>query len=97
MFWEASRHGLQLAFQSPLNDTMNMRVPKLEEDINYELGNKLRAFQKAQEWGERIPIGIIYKREIPTFEEQLPALRKGPFVKQQLAPAMVGKLLDEFM
>ena len=73
------------------------RVYKLEQDAGYNSGDKLVAFQKAQEWGDRIPIGIIYNKEFPTFEEQLPALRKGPLVKQQLDPTVVEKLLDEFM
>ena len=47
---------------------------------------KLAAFSKAQEWGERIPIGVIYRKERPTFEKQLPALNKGPLVKQKLYP-----------
>jgi len=73
------------------------RVYKLEQDASYNPGDKLVAFQKAQEWGDRIPIGIIYSKPMPTFEEQLPALRKGPLVKQQLDSSVVGKLLDEFI
>jgi 2-oxoglutarate ferredoxin oxidoreductase subunit beta len=39
----------------------------------------------AYEWGERIPIGIFYRVEgVPTYEEQVPALKAGPLVKQPL-------------
>ena len=54
-------------------------------------------FKKAQEWGDRIPIGVIYHKEFPTFEEQLPALQKGALVKQAIDPTRVEKLLDEFL
>ena len=74
------------------------RVYKLEEEANYDPGDKLAAFSKAQEWGDRIPIGVIYRKERPTFEEQLPALNKGPLVKQKLYPPRhIESLLKEFM
>ena len=73
------------------------RVYKLEDEANYDPGDKLAAFNKAQEWGERIPIGVIYQKELPTFEEQIPALKKGPLVKQEIKPEQVENLLDEFL
>lgn len=73
------------------------RVYKLEEEANYDPSNKAAAFDKAQEWGERIPIGIIYRKELLTFEEQLPALSKGPLVKQKIEPGQVEGLLNEFL
>ncbi len=73
------------------------RVYKLEEESNYDPGDKLAAFAKAQEWGERIPIGIIYQKALLTFEEQLPALSKGPLVRQKIEPGRVEGLLNEFL
>jgi 2-oxoglutarate/2-oxoacid ferredoxin oxidoreductase subunit beta len=73
------------------------RVYKLEDEANYDPSNKLTAYSKAQEWGERIPIGVIYRKELPTFEEQLPALKNGALVKQKIEPSQVEKLLDEFL
>ena len=72
------------------------RVYKLE-DSSYDPGNKLAAFEKALEWGNQIPIGVIYKKERTTFEEQFPALKKGPLVRQTLDPMRVESLLKEFM
>jgi 2-oxoglutarate ferredoxin oxidoreductase subunit beta len=72
------------------------RVYKLDE-TDYDPSNKPAAFEKAQEWGARIPIGVIYKKERPTFEEQIPALRKGPLVRQKIEPTKVEKLLEEFI
>jgi len=45
--------------------------------------NRRLAFERALEWGEKIPIGIIYKNHRPAFEEFVPALKNGPLVKQR--------------
>lgn len=75
------------------------RVYKLEEASGYDNSNRIKAFEKAQEWGERIPIGVIYQREGPVFEESLPALARGPLVRQEVAPdrQKLERLLDEFL
>ena len=78
-------------------DWYRERVYKLEGESDYDAGDKLAAFAKAQEWGDRIPIGVIYKEERPTYEEQIPALNKGPLVKQKIEPGRIEKLLDEFL
>jgi 2-oxoglutarate ferredoxin oxidoreductase subunit beta len=44
------------------------RVYHIEPDYNPE--DRVQAFQKALEWGERIPIGVIYRNHRPTFEEK---------------------------
>ncbi len=72
------------------------RVYKLEGNDGYDPGDKKAALEKAQEWGERIPIGIIYRKELPIYEEELPALSKGPLVRQVINPARVEKLFGEF-
>ncbi len=58
---------------------------------------KALALAKAQEWGGRIPIGVIYRKELPTFEEQLPALSKGLLVRQRIEPGQIAGLLGEFL
>lgn len=72
------------------------RVYKLEEN-GYDPGDKMAAFEKAQEWDDRIPIGVIYREEKATYEERLPALRRGPLVRRELDPMQARKLLDEFL
>jgi 2-oxoglutarate ferredoxin oxidoreductase subunit beta len=73
------------------------RVYKLEDEHDYDPYDKVIAFKKALEWGDKIPIGIIYRREMPTFEEMLPGLSKGPLAAHKLKPGIVGPLLDEFI
>jgi len=72
------------------------RVYKLEDE-RYDPGDKKAALERALEWGDRIPIGIIYQVKSLTYEEQLPPLSKGPLVTQVIDPARVEKVLAEFM
>ncbi len=71
------------------------RVYKLEDE-SHDPGDKMAALAKAQEWGDQIPIGLIYKNERPVYEEQLPALKKMALVKQNIDPLQFEALLDEF-
>jgi len=66
-------------------DWYRSRTYKLDEEDDYDNGNRQQAWTKAQEWGERIPIGVIFEdTERPTYEEQVSALKKGPLVQQEL-------------
>ncbi len=70
------------------------RVYKLEND--YDPSDRTRAFEKALEWGDRIPIGIIYKSEMPTFEEQIPVIREKALVEQDFH-FNIRKLIEKFL
>ena len=73
------------------------RVYKLEDEDDYDPSDRKAALDKAQEWGQRIPIGVIYQRELPTYEGQLPALKKGPLVRQRIDPRQADRLFKEFL
>ena len=73
------------------------RVYKLDYEKGYNPFNKMAALEKAMEWGDRIPTGIFYRQERPTFEEQFPVLASGTLVEQEINPGSVEKLLDEFL
>ncbi len=61
------------------------RTYKLEEEAGYDPTDRNHVWAKAQEWGDRIPIGILYQStERPTYEEQVSALKNGPLVHQPL-------------
>jgi 2-oxoglutarate ferredoxin oxidoreductase subunit beta len=61
------------------------RVYKLDEEEGYDPSDRAAAWEKAHEWGERIPIGIFYRdASVPSYEEQVPALQAGPLVEQPL-------------
>jgi 2-oxoglutarate ferredoxin oxidoreductase subunit beta len=62
----------------------NERIYKLEDEEGYDPSDKAAAWERALEWGDRIPIGIFYRTELATYEDQVPALRAGPLVQQPL-------------
>lgn len=80
-------------------DYFRKRVYKLEAEAGYEATNAELALQKSLEWGDRIPIGVFYRDEQPTYEDLEPALQNGPLVHQQLGlgKELFNELMDEFM
>jgi 2-oxoglutarate ferredoxin oxidoreductase subunit beta len=71
------------------------RVYKLEQDGKYDPSDKDAAFKKAQEWGERIPIGVFYREDRPVYESTFPALEQDTLVSQPIEPLKTEKLLAE--
>ena len=71
------------------------RVVKLEE-IGHNTGDWDMGYLRAEQWGDKIPIGVFYKSEEPPYEENFPALKKEPLVNQSLQRDM-EKLFREFM
>ena len=52
-----------------------------EEEPGYDPSDRDAAWKKANEWGERIPLGVIYQNpEIPPYEESVPGLSGGSIV-----------------
>ena len=70
------------------------RVYKL--DSSHEPKDWLAASQKAHEWGDKIPIGVIYREARPTYEDHNPRVVQKPLVDQQHDPTSFEKILDEF-
>lgn len=70
------------------------RVYKLAQDYN---PNDYRvAIAKAEEWGERIPLGVIYREERPVFRDYLQQLDDKPLVEKSVQPADLEYLLEDF-
>ena len=70
------------------------KVYKLEDE-KHNPSDKMAALTRAQEWKERIPIGVFYKETRPTYEDGLPMLKDGPLVKQSVQRDL-SELLAEF-
>ena len=70
------------------------RCYQIEE--TYDPQNRVEAFKRAMEFGERIPIGVLYKHERPLFDEKVPVLKAGPLVKQEPLFPCADNVLDEF-
>ena len=70
------------------------RVYKL--DSPYDPKDRLAATQKGHEWGDKIPIGVIYREARPTYESHNPRIVQKPLVDQRHDPGDFEKILDEF-
>ena len=72
------------------------RVYKLGDD--YDPTDKFAAFQKAQEWGVKIPIGVLYLFKRPILKDDYVPLQKGTLVDLQKVhnPLQFKDLLKKF-
>jgi 2-oxoglutarate ferredoxin oxidoreductase subunit beta len=71
------------------------RVYKVEDE-GHDPTDWNAAMTRAMEWGDRIPTGIIYRKERPVFEDGLPQLAKQTIQRQKLDPMQAAQLLDAF-
>jgi 2-oxoglutarate ferredoxin oxidoreductase subunit beta len=83
------------------------RLYKLDEigydavvhDSTEDLSKKIAAVERAQEWGDKIPIGIFYKNELtPTFQERIskriPFYISNPPAKQKISDETGASVAD---
>jgi 2-oxoglutarate ferredoxin oxidoreductase subunit beta len=74
----------------------NERVYELDED--YDASDKAAAMQKSMEFGDSIPIGVVYSERKPTFHEKNPVLKNGvPLVDLKTDRSIVQKFIKEFI
>ena len=66
-----------------------------EEDPDRDLTDFPKAMEKAQEFGDRFPIGIFYQVEKATYEDSEPVLKNGPLIDQSLG--LSKELFDELL
>ncbi len=72
------------------------RVYEMNES-DYELNDQVRAFEKSLEWGDKIPLGVFYVNEKPSFEDHLDVLASGPLYKNAPKTEQVNELIDGFL
>ncbi|WKY49002.1 2-oxoacid:ferredoxin oxidoreductase subunit beta [Eubacteriaceae bacterium ES3] len=74
----------------------NQRVYEL--DKNYDSSDKIGAIQKTMEFGETIPLGVLYKEEMPTFNEKNEVLKNGPLpLNKDVEAEKLENLINEFI
>jgi 2-oxoglutarate ferredoxin oxidoreductase subunit beta len=71
------------------------RVYRVEEEPGYDPTNELMAYQKAKEWGERIPTGVIFTKPRPIMEEAFAVMDKGPIATWRVERP-IAELLQDF-
>src|SRR6202790_5491401 len=60
------------------------RCYRLEDDKTYNNRDANVAMERSHEWGERIPIGLLYQQDKPTYESSEAVLQKGPLTKANM-------------
>lgn len=64
---------------------------------DYDPEDRAQAFRKASEFGDKIPLGIIYLTNRPPMEERVPVLAEEPLVRQPFdRTAIAGTILKDF-
>ena len=68
------------------------------EDEEHDTNDLKQAISKSYEWESKIPLGVFYKADKPTYDGDEPALQDGPLVNQPLDTGknIAKQLLDEF-
>lgn len=70
------------------------RLVDLEED--YDPKDKIKAFEKALDMGEKIPTGVFYIEDRPCYEDQIAQIKEKPLAKQSIENIDLSKLYDMF-
>lgn len=80
------------------HDWYKQRVYKLEE-TGYTPDNRCKAWEKSWEWentnGQKIPVGVFYKENRKTYEDELPEIQEKPLAKHDISKIDIKKLLEE--
>jgi 2-oxoglutarate ferredoxin oxidoreductase subunit beta len=74
-------------------DWFKERIYKLEEE-NYDETDHQNAIKKSLEWGDRIPVGVFYREERPTFLDGLPQVKDQALAKAQIERVSIESLLE---
>ena len=77
-------------------DWFKEKVYKLEEE-GYDYTDRQKALEKSFEWGDRIPIGIFYKEERPTYRDGLPHVKDMSLTKLPIEDIDITSVLKNMM
>ncbi len=72
------------------------RVYDINVEADYEPRNRTMAFERALEWGERIPTGLLYQVERPTRDGEERAIKDVCLAGQTVDMASFKRLLEAF-
>lgn len=70
------------------------RIYKLDKEAGYDPKNKTSAYIKAAEWGDRIPLGVIYKEEKETYGEKSGIDKMPPLVDNDIGNVDLSGIME---
>ncbi len=77
-------------------DWFRQRVYKLEEE-GHDVTDRKKALEKAFEWDDRIPIGIFYNKDRPTYHDNLPHVKDTQLTKVPTKNVDIKVTMNEMM
>ena len=77
-------------------DWFRERVYKLEDE-GHDVTDKAKALERAFEWGNRIPIGVFYKKERLIYRDSLPQVKDTPLSKMSIKNVDMNAAMREMM
>jgi 2-oxoglutarate ferredoxin oxidoreductase subunit beta len=73
------------------------RVYNLDEDAGYNPTDKIAAFTKAMEWGDKIPTGVIFREDRQSYTDKVSFLKESTLVDLPVETEVIKGFLQEFM
>jgi 2-oxoglutarate/2-oxoacid ferredoxin oxidoreductase subunit beta len=70
------------------------RVYKLED---HDVTDRCAAFERMDEWGAKIPLGVYYREERPCYEDEIFAISEKPLVEHEIDGIDIGDLVKEYL
>ncbi len=70
------------------------RIYKLD-DVDHNSSDKWAALKRADEWGDKIPIGVLFKESRPVYREYVPSLATIPLAKHNIQNIDISAALEE--
>jgi 2-oxoglutarate ferredoxin oxidoreductase subunit beta len=67
-----------------------------ELPAHYDPTNWAKAVQVSMEWGDKIPIGVIYRNDRPPYEDRLPVLGEGPLVGRRVNRQKLRQVMERY-
>ncbi|MBD3379796.1 MAG: 2-oxoacid ferredoxin oxidoreductase [Candidatus Omnitrophica bacterium] len=72
------------------------RIYKLEEEDEYDPGDRNAAYIRAGQWGEKIPIGVLFEEGSDSFEKRSGLLDRAPLAEEDIENIDISPMLEDF-
>lgn len=67
-----------------------------ELDKNYNCSDKMVAIKKAMEWGDKIPIGVIFEEEKTPYHDNINFLKAEALIDKKTNMKLIKKFMNDF-
>lgn len=74
----------------------NKRVYKLTEGKKFDPTDKGAAFEKALEWGDKIPLGVLYREEMKSYTDHFDFLKSSTLLELPHEKKIIRGFIEEF-